>query len=69
MATYREIQAYVKEKYGFQPKTCWIAHMKEICGLPVKISHNRHDISSRVNPCPEEKQDAIREAFSHFGML
>ena len=33
MATYKEIQAYVKEKYGFQPKTCWIAHMKEVCGI------------------------------------
>ena len=24
MATYKEIQGYVKETYGFLPKTCWI---------------------------------------------
>ena len=40
MATYKEIQEYVKDKYGFQPKTCWIAHMKEVCGLPVKVAVN-----------------------------
>ena len=38
MATYKEIQSYVKEKYGFLPKTCWIAHMKKVCGIPVKNS-------------------------------
>ena len=36
MATYEEIQDYIKQKYGFTPKTCWIAHVKEICGLPVR---------------------------------
>ena len=41
MATYKEIQAYVKDKYGFQPKMCWIAHMKEVCGIPVKNAPNR----------------------------
>ena len=50
MATYKEIQGYVKETYGFLPKTCWIAHMKELCGIPVKLSliHilNRSNISS-----------------------
>ena len=37
MATYKEIQGYVKETYGFLPKTCWIAHMKELCGIPIKM--------------------------------
>ena len=69
MATYKEIQAYVKEKHGFQPKTCWIAHMKEVCGLPVKMSPNRHSPDRREKPCPPEKQDALRNAFRHFGML
>lgn len=38
MATYKEIQDYVKATYGFVPKSCWIAHMKEICEIPVKIA-------------------------------
>ena len=69
MATYKEIQAYVKLNYGFQPKTCWIAHMKEICCLEVRVSHNRHSLEKREKPCPADKQDAIKEAFKHFGMI
>ena len=69
MATYKEIQNYIQNKYGFQPKTCWIAHMKEICGIPVKQAPNRQDPLKRVKPCPEEKQQAIKEAFIHFEML
>jgi len=33
-ATYSEIQQYVKSKYGKVVKTCWIAHVKELSGLP-----------------------------------
>lgn len=69
MATYKEIQQYVKQKYGYIPKTCWIAHMKEVCGIPVKVAPNRSDVNKRKKPCPEEKQDAIRDAFIHFNML
>lgn len=28
MATYKEIQAYVKKQKGYSIKTCWIADMK-----------------------------------------
>jgi hypothetical protein len=69
MATYKEIQEYVKNQYGYTPKTCWIAHMKEINGLKPKIANNRHSTNSRVHPCPIEKQKDIREAFLHFKML
>ena len=69
MATYKEIQTYVKNIYGFIPKTCWIAHMKEICGLPVKVSHNRHSPDKREKPCPLDKMEPIREAFQHFKMI
>jgi hypothetical protein len=68
MATYKDIQAYVKLEYGFVPKSCWIAHMKELCQIPVKKSHNRIDNSRQV-PCPPNKQNAIKMAFKHFGLL
>lgn len=29
MATYKQIQEYIKQKHGYIPKSCWIAHMKE----------------------------------------
>ena len=69
MDIYKEIQHYVKGKYGFTVKTCWIAHAKELCGLPVKISHRRIDPNRRVNPCPEEKLPPIKDAFKHFKMI
>ena len=69
MATYKEIQAYVKDKYGFQPKTCWIAHMKEVCGIPVKNAPNRISPANREKPCPPEKMEYIKDAFAHFGMI
>lgn len=69
MATYREIQTFVKTKHGFVPKTCWIAHAKEVCGIPVKIAPNRSDSNERVNPCPDDKLPALREVFKYFGII
>jgi hypothetical protein len=68
MATYKEIQAYVKEHHGFTPKTCWIAHVKELSGLKVRRAWNRKS-DQRAVPCPANKVQPIREAFRHFGML
>lgn len=66
MATYRQIQAWVKQRHGWIPKTCWIAHCKELFGLPVQLAPNRAgDI--RAVPCPPHKQGAIFEALSSGG--
>jgi hypothetical protein len=67
-ATYKEIQKWVKQEFGFKPKNCWIAHCKEIHGLPRRKAPNRQG-SERVVPCPPEKQPTIKKAFQHFGML
>lgn len=69
MATYKQIQQHVKEAHGYSPKTCWIAHMKEICGLNPKISPNRYSKENRTNLCPFEKQNDIQDAFVHFKMI
>lgn len=68
MATYAQIQAYVKQEHGYTPKTCWITHMKEKSGLPVTRAHNRQS-EVRLLPCPESKEDSILEAFRHYGLL
>lgn len=68
MATYVQIQEYVKKKHGFVPQTCWIAHIKELSGLSVGRAHNRHS-SRRIKPCPPSKVAPIREALEHFHML
>jgi hypothetical protein len=68
MATYKEIQSFVREKHGFSVKTCWIAHVKELNGLEVRKAPNRQGID-RMVPCPADKQNAIEEAFRQFGMI
>ena len=67
MATYSEIQDWVNSQYGWMPQTCWIAHCKEIAGLPVSTAWNRAN-EGRAKPCPPDKRDAILEAFEFFGM-
>ena len=69
MATYKQIQQYIKEEKGYIPKTCWIAHMKEVCGLKPKVAINRYSIDMRTNPCPLEKQNDLRNAFRKFKMI
>ena|ERR1039458_7053192 len=61
-ATYPEIQKWVREQYRFTPKTCWLAHCKELLGLPVRVAWNRRS-TQRLVPCPPEKQAAIKKAF------
>lgn len=68
MATYVEIQAYVKTKHGYTPKTCWIAHMKELTHQSLRRAPNRQG-PERVEPCPEGKRADILEAFRHFRMV
>jgi hypothetical protein len=51
MATYTEIQEWIKKKYGYTVKTCWIADVKAQCGLPMRTAHNRKG-KNRMYPCP-----------------
>lgn len=68
MATYRQIQQYVKERFGFVPKHCWIADVKEQAELSVRRAWNRAG-DERLNPCPPDKVEAILNAFRHFRMI
>jgi hypothetical protein len=67
--TYKVIQRWVKDKFGFVPKTCWIAHLKELLGMPVRVAPNRVRLDSRSNPCPEHRKAALFAAFIHFGII
>jgi hypothetical protein len=67
MATYKQIQTYVRTEYGFVPKSCWIAHCKEICGLPLRKS--RRGDKQRVYPCPIDKREKIMETFKYFKII
>jgi len=68
MATYKEIQTYVKKQFGFVPKTCWIAHVKYLSGLPMQKAPNRQG-EDRLESCPDDRIEAIRAALRHFGII
>lgn len=68
MATYKEIQIWIKENKGIIVQTCHIAHVKEICGIPMREASNRNG-NERKKPCPMDKIEIIKEAFIHFGMI
>ncbi len=67
MATYIQIQNFIKNKYNFSVKTCWIADVKNQFGLTTKVAHNRKS-SQRTHPCPENKKKYIAEALRYFKM-
>ena len=69
MATDGEIQRFVQGHHGFIPKAGWIAHVKEVHGIPTLRGANRARRDRKVEPCPPEKREAIEEAFRHFGMM
>ena len=45
MATDAEIQKFVQRHHGFIPKTGWIAHVKQVHGIPTlrEADRARHD--------------------------
>ena len=67
MPTYKKIQTWVRSRFGWTPETCWIAHCKELSRIPVGRAWNRQD-GGRAKPCPPDRQEAIFEAFRHFGI-
>jgi len=69
MATYLQIQTDIRQRHGRTVKTCWIAHVKELNGLTLKMSPNRISPTSRKHPCPPEWRSAIEDSMRRFGML
>src|SRR2546427_1107803 len=65
MATDAEIRKFVQRHHGFIPKTGWIAHVKEVHGVPTLRGANRARRGRDVEPCPQEKREAIEEALRH----
>ena len=68
MATYKQMAKYVRKQFDFEPKTCWIADVKEQNGLSPRRAHNRLGTERQV-PCPLDKVEPITEALRHFQMI
>lgn len=68
--TYKRIQKYVEENYGFKVHTAYIAEVKRMCGLemhkaPNAVEQRKHE----YHACPPEKVAAIKDALRHFGLI
>lgn len=65
--TYKNISEWIKQKYGIVVKTCYIAHVKEMCGIDTRKVWNR--CGDRVYTCPTEYVSMIKNAFRHFDLI
>lgn len=69
-ATYQKIKDYVKDKYGVNVHTSYIAQVKRMCGLDMGENYNK---SKKENPevkqCPQEKVEYIKDALRYYKII
>lgn len=69
-ATYSKIKEYVKDKYGVNVHTSYIAQVKRMCGLDMGENYNK---SKKENPevkqCPQEKVEYIKDALRYYKLM
>lgn len=69
-ATYEKIKAYILEQTGLKVSSLYIAQIKKKCGLDVGENYNLSKSENARQPqCTPEKEEAIMQAFKHFGMI
>ena len=69
-ATYEQIKAYVLEQTELKVSSLYIAQIKKKCGLDVGENFNLPKSENARQPqCTPEKEDAIMQAFRHFGII
>lgn len=69
-ATYQNIKKYVKDNFGVNVHTRYIAEVKRMCGLEMGENHHK---SQKENPeikhCPPAKMMYIEDALKYFGLI
>ncbi len=69
-ATYQKIKEYVKNKYGVNVHTSYIAQVKRMCGLDMGENYNKSKKENpKVKQCPQEKVEYIKDALRYFGLI
>ena len=69
-ATYKQIQNYVLEKFGFKVATLYIAQVKKKHGLEVREHYNiSKNENQKVPQCPIEKEEVIFDAMKYYKMI
>ena len=68
--TYKRIQEYVEQKYGFKVHTAYIAEVKRSLGLTVYDAPNEtEELKQLQKRPPKEKEEAITEALKYFEVI
>ena len=68
--TYKQIQNYVFETFGFKVSTLYIAQVKKKHGLEIREHYNiSKNENQKVPQCPIEKEEAILDALKYFKMI
>ena len=69
-ATYQKIKDYVKDKYGVNVHTSYIAQVKRMCGLDMGENYNKSKKGNlEVKKCPQEKVEYIKDAMRYFKLI
>ena len=69
-ASYKKIQRWIQEKYGFHVTNLNIAQVKQEHGIIERENYNKPKSEDSKQPgCPEEKKAAIEEALRFFHMI
>ena len=68
--TYKMIQEYVEQKYGFKVHTAYIVEVKRSLGLTMYDAPNATEELKQPRKCPpKEEAEAITEALKHFEVI
>ena len=69
-ATYKGIEEWVQEHYGFHVTNLNIAQVKQKHGIIERENNNKSKSEKGGQPeCPKEKEIAIEEALKYFQMI
>ena len=69
-ATYKQIQNYVLEKFGFKVSTLYVAQVKRKYGLDIREHYNiSNNESQKIPQCPIEKEEVILDALKYFKII
>ena len=67
-ATYSKIKEYVKDKYGLNVHTSYIAQVKRMFGLDKNYNKSKKE-NPEVKQCPQEKVEYIKDALRYFRLI
>lgn len=68
MATYKQIKDYIKEKFGLNVHSSYIAEIKRIYGVKMQSYRQKEEAKRVVHPTPKMAA-AIKDALIHFRII